>query len=93
MADHRADPAQVISPKVIVQAATSLGLVAVIAAIGAITPELFEGMGPWGLVAYAAVVAVGGALAGYAKNDPLRRSEAGRIDPGASPGPLSLPED
>lgn len=62
-----------VSPKVIASAVTSIVLIAVIAGIGAITPELFAGLGQWAGVVYAAVVAVGGALAGYVKSDPLRK--------------------
>lgn len=62
-----------ISPKVIASAVTSIALIAIIAAIGAMTPDLFAFLGQWAGVAYAAVVAVGGGLAGYLKSDPLRK--------------------
>jgi uncharacterized membrane protein len=66
------DPKAVISPKVIAQAVTSVLLVGIVAAIGAITPELFAGLGAFQGVAFAGVVAIGGALAGYITRDPLR---------------------
>jgi len=67
------DAEKTISPKVIASAVTSVLLVAVIAAIGAITPDLFAGLGVWAPVAYAAVVSVGATLAGYLKSDSLRK--------------------
>lgn len=73
MADHRADPEHVISPKVIAQLGVSLGLTVVIAMIGAITPDMLTALGSWGIVLYAGIVALGGALAGYAVRDPLRQ--------------------
>jgi len=66
------DATKTVSPKIIAGALTSIGLTVLIAAIGAITPDLFDGLGVWGPVVYAAVVAVGGAIAGYVKRDPLR---------------------
>lgn len=67
------DAEKIISPKVIASAVTSILLVAVIAAIGAITPELFAFLGAWAPVVYAAVVSVGATLAGFIKTDPLRK--------------------
>jgi hypothetical protein len=66
------DAEKVISPKVIAGAVTSLVITAVVAGIAALTPETFAGLGIWGPIAYAAVVAVGGNLAAYLKRDPLR---------------------
>lgn len=67
------DPSKTPSPKVIAQAATGLVLIIIIAAINAVTPEMFVALGQWAGVAYAGVVALGGALAGYIKRDPLRK--------------------
>ena len=67
------DAEKTISPKVIASGVTSVLLVAVIAAIGAITPDLFAGLGVWAPVVYAAVVSVGATLAGYLKSDSLRK--------------------
>ena len=67
------DAEKTISPKVIASAVTSILLVAVIAAIGAITPDLFAGLGVWAPVVYAAVVSVGATLAGFIKRDSLRK--------------------
>jgi Na+-translocating ferredoxin:NAD+ oxidoreductase RnfE subunit len=66
------DAEKTISPKVIASAVTSILLVAIIAGIGAITPELFAGLGAWAPVVYASVVSIGGALAAFIKRDPLR---------------------
>lgn len=71
MADHAA--ATDISPKVIAPAVFNLVLIAVTAAITAITPDLFAGLGPWGPVLFAGVAAIGTALTGYIKRDPARR--------------------
>lgn len=70
-----------VSPKVTAQTLTGLGLALIIGAINAVTPELFDFMGAWGAVAYAAVVAGGGFLAGYAVRDPLRVPDADATPP------------
>lgn len=72
MNDNIPTPESTISPKVIASSVTSLALIVIVGAISAITPDLFAGLGAWGGVVYAAVVALGGALAGYIKRDPLR---------------------
>jgi hypothetical protein len=46
---------------------TAGALVVVEAAITAITPDLFSGLGPWGGVVFAGVVGLGGFLASYIK--------------------------
>lgn len=61
-----------VSPKVVASGVTSVVLIVVVAGLGAVTPELFDFLGDWKAVAYAAVVGLGGALAGYIKNDPRR---------------------
>ena len=66
------DASKIISPKVIAQFVTGVLLTAIIAAIGAITPDFFNDLGAWGPVLYMAVVSVGSSLAGYLKTDPLR---------------------
>lgn len=66
------DPAKVISPKVIATAAVYVVGTGILAAGAALTPELFAGLGPWGVVAYAGVVGALGSLAGYIVRDPLR---------------------
>lgn len=73
MSHTNPDPSTVISPKVIAVAAANVVGLAVVAGIAAITPDLFDNLGPWALVAYAAVASVGTTLAGYLKSDPLRR--------------------
>lgn len=69
--DHAA--ATDISPKVIAPAIFNLVLIGVTAALTAITPDLFEGLGPWGGVLFAGIAAVGTALTGFIKRDPARR--------------------
>jgi len=76
MSDHAA-PEKTISPKVIAQGATSLGLAIVVGAIAAITPEHFAMLGMWGPVVYAGVVAGGGVIAGWITRDPLRSGGQG----------------
>ena len=66
------DPSKVVSPKVILVAVANIVGLAIVAAIAAITPDLFAGLGPWAVVAYAAVATIGTTLAGYLKRDPLR---------------------
>lgn len=46
---------------------TAGALVVLEAAITAITPDLFSGLGPWGAVVFAGVVGLGGFLASYIK--------------------------
>lgn len=79
------DASKVISPKVIAQFVTGIVLTAVVAAISAITPDLFADLGAWGPVVYMAIVAVGGTLAGYLKRDPLRE-ETVVVTPGVNAG-------
>lgn len=65
-----------VSPKVTASAlgtaATGAALTIVVAALSAVTPELFDFLGAWGPVAFAGVSALGGYLAGYLTKDPLR---------------------
>lgn len=63
-------PSSTIHPKVAASAITSVSLVVILAAIGALSPDLFSAFGPWKGVAYAAVVAIGGVIAGYVKKGP-----------------------
>lgn len=51
--------------KVIAGAATSIGLIVVVAVLGAITPDMLTFAGQWSPLIYAAVVALGGSLASY----------------------------
>lgn len=63
---NSASPSITLGPaKAIAAAATGLGLTVLVGAINAITPELFEPLGPWGAVLYAGVVAGGATLATY----------------------------
>ena len=54
-------------PKVIAGAVTGLILTVIVGAINAVTPDLFAGLGQWGVVVFAGVVALGSALAAYIK--------------------------
>jgi hypothetical protein len=71
-----ADPTNPVSPKVksstITSIITGLVLTAIVAGIGAATPDLFSFLGAWQGVAYTAIVAVGVALSGYLTKDPDR---------------------
>lgn len=63
---NSADPSITLGPgKAISAALTGLGLTVLVGAINAITPELFEPLGPWGAVLYAGIVAGGATLATY----------------------------
>jgi len=61
-----------VSPKVIASGIAGAAFVIVGAAIAAITPELLEPIGPWSVVAFAAIQGLGQVVAGYIKTDPLR---------------------
>lgn len=63
---NSADPSITLGPgKAIAAGVTGIGLAVVIGAINAVTPDLFAGLGPWGGVVYAGVVALGASLATY----------------------------
>ncbi len=68
----RPDPSKVISPKVIASAIGAVSAAALSAALGVLTPDLFEFLGPWSGVAFAAVTGGGAVAAAYLKGDPLR---------------------
>ncbi|SFN65888.1 hypothetical protein [Mycetocola miduiensis] len=68
----QAAPETTISPKVIAQAVTGVALTALVAGIAAVTPDHFASLGIWGPIGYAAIVSIGGSIAGYIKRDPLR---------------------
>ena len=70
MTKHTAETT--VSPKVIAPAIVNLILIALVAGFAAFTPDLLAALGPWAVPAYAAIAAVGVALAGYIKRDPLR---------------------
>lgn len=72
MSDTRPDPAKVISPKIIATGVVYIIGAGVLAAGAALTPDLFDGLGRWGVVAYAGVVGALAQLAGYITRDPLR---------------------
>jgi drug/metabolite transporter (DMT)-like permease len=72
--DHAApEPESTVSPKVVAQAATGIALAVILAVITAVTPDMLSSLGSWGVLLYAGIVALGGALAGYVKRDPLRK--------------------
>ncbi len=68
----RPDPSKVVSPKVVASAIGAVSGAALSAALGALTPELFDFLGPWSGVAFAAITGGGAVAAGYLKGDPLR---------------------
>lgn len=67
------DPSKVISPKIIATGIVYITGAGILAAGAALTPDLFDGLGRWGVVAYAGVVGALASLAGYFTRDPLRR--------------------
>ena len=62
-----------ISPKVIAGATTSIILTVIVAVAASVTPDMLSSLGGWGVLIYAGIVSLGGALAGYLKGDPLRQ--------------------
>ncbi len=60
-------PSKKPTPKVAAQGITALIITVVLGAIAAINPQLLSFLGPWSVVVYAAIVALGGFLAGYIK--------------------------
>ncbi len=53
--------------KVLATAVSGAALVVVVAMLAAVTPDLLTFAGPWSVVLYAGIVALGGFLAGYLK--------------------------
>ena len=60
-------PSKVPVKKVAASGIVAAVLVVIVGVIAGLTPASFEPLGVWGPVIYAAVVAVGGFLAGYIK--------------------------
>lgn len=73
MADHTNPVSPKVTASALGTAATGLALTVVVAAISAITPDLFSALGAWGPVVFAGVSALGGFLSGYLTKDPLRQ--------------------
>ncbi len=67
------DPSKTISPKIIATGIVYLVGAFILAAGAALTPQLFDWAGPWGVVIYAGVVGAVAQLAGWLKTDPLRQ--------------------
>lgn len=74
MADHATvdAPASPLSPKVLWPLLVGLGLTGLAAILGAITPEMLAGLGPWAGMVFVLVTAASQAVTGYLKRDPLR---------------------
>ena len=68
------DPSKTLSPKIIATGIVYLAGAFILAAGAALTPQLFDWAGPWGVVIYAGVVGAVAQLAGWLKTDPLRVS-------------------
>jgi hypothetical protein len=71
-ADKTIEAETTVSPKVAAGAITSAALVVLLAIITAVTPDMVDGLGQWGTLVYAGIVALGGVIASYIKRDPLR---------------------
>lgn len=69
---EKTDAETTLSPKVLASGVTALVLAVALGAINAITPDLFDFLGPWGTVAYGGVISLGAFLAGRQVRDPLR---------------------
>lgn len=67
------DPSKTISPKIIATGIVYVVGAFILAAVAALTPQLFDWAGPWGVVIYAGIVGAAAQLAGYLKTDPLRQ--------------------
>ena len=72
MSKHAAEPAQVISPKVIAGFLSGGGAVVIFALLTAITPDLLAPLGVWAPIVLAGVTAIASVVGGYIKTDPLR---------------------
>lgn len=55
------------TPKVLTGAIVGIVLAVLVAALNAVTPDMLTALGSWGVLIYAAVVALGGALGAYIK--------------------------
>lgn len=65
--DTTGAPTSAMNPKVAASAITGIVLVVVVAVLSAVTPTMLETLGPWGVLIYSGIVALGSALAGYIK--------------------------
>lgn len=60
------------SPKVVAGSVAGLGVLVVVAALTAVTPDLLAPLGPWASVVGAALAAFAAGLASFLKADPRR---------------------
>jgi hypothetical protein len=74
-----------VSPKVIVAAIVGIVLTSVASNISALTPHMFDFLGPWGLFVFGLIVTAASSLAAWWKTDPLR------VLPGDEPTPTPEP--
>lgn len=63
--DEHGGPTAKPTAKVRNGAITGIALAVGVAILNAITPDMLEGLGSWGVLIYAGVVALGGSLAAY----------------------------
>lgn len=61
-----------VSPKVTAGALVGVVLTVLVAVIAAVTPDMLAGLGAWGVLIFAGLVALGQAITAYLKRDPLR---------------------
>jgi hypothetical protein len=76
-----------VSPKVIVAAIVGILLTSVASNITALTPHMFDFLGPWGLFAFGLVVTCVSSLAAWWKTDPLRVLPEDQTQ--TTPGPVA----
>lgn len=65
--DENGEPTPVPTPKVAAGAIWGIGLAVAVAVLAAVTPQMLEFLGAWGVLIYAGIVALGGSLAAYLK--------------------------
>lgn len=63
--DEHGGPTLKPTAKVRNGALTGIGLAVGVAILSAVTPEMLEGLGSWGVLIYAGIVALGSSLAAY----------------------------
>lgn len=63
--DVRGEPTLKPTAKVRNGAITGIALAVGVAVLSAVTPEMLEGLGSWGVLIYAGIVSLGSSLAAY----------------------------
>lgn len=66
--DENGVPTAKPTGKVVAGALTGIALSVGVAVLSAVTPEMLEGLGSWGVLIYAGIVTLGSTLAAYIKS-------------------------